>query len=170
MVAGKRKEAMLAGETHYFTGIPCKHGHIDKRLVVNGSCMSCIREKNAEIYESYYRPYVQKNKQKIKETMSRYQKNNKGKVNSRTAERYSSRMQRTPKWITKDDRWLMQEAYLLAQLRENTTGVKWQVDHIIPMRGQNVSGLHVPSNLQVITCFENVAKNNSWNWETQNWK
>jgi hypothetical protein len=50
------------------------------------------------------------------------------------------------------------------------TGEQYDVDHIIPLQGENVSGLHVPSNLQVITCFENVAKNNSWNWETQNWK
>ncbi len=37
-----RKEAVASGLKHYFTGRPCKHGHIDRRHVYNGVCLSCL--------------------------------------------------------------------------------------------------------------------------------
>lgn len=167
MKANERKQALLAGEKHYFTGKPCKKEHIDKRLTVNGACFSCIREKNNKLYETYYKEYVKNNKDKVKEIASRYQKNNKGKVNLRTAERHAAKMKRKPQWLSKDDKWFIQEVYELASLRTKLTGIPWHVDHIVPMQGKNVSGLHVPNNLRVVTYAENCSKNNSWDWETQ---
>ena len=85
---------------------------------------------------------------------------NKDKRASYQAKRKASQLQRTPKWLTKDDLWLIEEAYSLAQLRTNLFGIDWHVDHIIPLQGKLVSGLHVPSNIQVIPATENVKKSN----------
>jgi 5-methylcytosine-specific restriction endonuclease McrA len=74
--------------------------------------------------------------------------------------RKHAKNQRTPHWLTKDDLWLMREAHALATLRTKMLGYAWEVDHIIPLQGELVSGLHVPTNLQVIPRSQNRAK---WN-------
>jgi len=85
---------------------------------------------------------------------------NKDKKAALEGKRRSAKLQRTPKWLTKDDLWLIEEAYSLTQLRTNLFGIDWHVDHIIPLQGKLVSGLHVPSNIQVIFATENVKKSN----------
>lgn len=161
-----RKEAKEQGLQSYFTGVPCKHGHIDERRVVNGQCRECSRL----LSKSFYHNNNGKEKQRTdakREIKKRWRQNNKGRVNSWTAKRHASKQQRTPKWLTPDDLWMIEEAYTLASLRTQMTGILWSVDHKIPMQGDTVSGFHTPLNLQVIPQLENSNKSNKWNWDTQ---
>lgn len=80
--------------------------------------------------------------------------------NADTARRRANKQNQTPKWLTTDEFWLMRQAYDLARHRSKFFGFAWHVDHIIPLNGQNVSGLHVPWNLQVIPAKINIAKSN----------
>ncbi|MDB1108077.1 hypothetical protein [Pseudomonas extremaustralis] len=41
----ERSEAKAAGEKFYFTGKPCRHGHIDRRQTSNGICYTCSKER-----------------------------------------------------------------------------------------------------------------------------
>jgi hypothetical protein len=69
---------------------------------------------------------------------------------------------RTPSWLDSDDLWMIEQAYELAAVRTKLFGFSWHVDHIVPLRGKRVSGLHVPLNLQVIPGVDNIRKNNSF--------
>ena len=85
---------------------------------------------------------------------------NPGKVRADTIRRRVAKMHRTPVWLDEEDYWLIEQAYELAQLRTKLFGFSWHVDHILPLQGKLVSGLHVPTNLQVISGIENVKKSN----------
>lgn len=87
---------------------------------------------------------------------------NKDYVHASLIKRYVSKINRSPKWLSKNDLWMMKEIYALAILRSQLTGIKWHVDHKIPLQGKLVSGLHVPTNLQVIPAIENTKKGNKF--------
>ena len=100
------------------------------------------------------------NPEKIRIRNLKYKLKNPGKKVADNAAKRAAKKQRTPKWLTKEDFDKMKEFYKLANILTNQTGIKHHVDHIIPLHGKTVSGLHVPSNLRVITAQENLSKNN----------
>jgi len=87
---------------------------------------------------------------------------NKGSVNAAHMKRHVSKINRTPVWTSETDIWMMKEIYELCELRTRLTGISWHVDHIIPLQGVCVSGLHTPYNLQVIPAMENIKKGNKF--------
>jgi len=104
--------------------------------------------------------WVKANPEKVKAKYKRYAKNNPAEYTARAVASVARRAKRTPIWLTIDDKWMMREAYKLAKLRTDMFGFIWEVDHVIPLRGEFVSGLHVPTNLQVIPRAENREKRN----------
>ena len=123
--------------------------------------------KDPEANKEYMRKWRQENPEAKKKHNRKWSQDNPEKINSMTAKRRASKLQRTPHWMTEDEHWLIKEAYTLAKLREKATGIKWHVDHLAPLQGDIVSGLHMPWNLQVIPGYENCRKNNKWNWDEQ---
>ena len=70
--------------------------------------------------------------------------------------------QNSPNWLTKDHKKKIKEFYDLRNKLNKDTGILHHVDHIVPIQGKLVSGLHVPWNLQVITAEENLRKKNKY--------
>jgi hypothetical protein len=68
--------------------------------------------------------------------------------------------QRAPKWLTEQQKDWIKTWYTMAKWMERTFGGKWHVDHIIPLQGEDVSGLHVPWNMQILPASENIRKGN----------
>jgi hypothetical protein len=102
------------------------------------------------------------NPEKVKAKHLRHIKKYPDAYTARAVASVARRAKRVPQWLTSEDRWLMREAYNLAKLRTRMFGFTWEVDHIIPLRAKLASGLHVPTNLQVIPKIENRNKRNDY--------
>jgi hypothetical protein len=100
------------------------------------------------------------NHENTKLVKTAYKKNNPSKTLALGAKRRSAKLKRTPAWLTENDHWMIEQAYELSVLRTKLFGFAWHVDHVLPLQGKYVSGLHVPTNLQVIPATENLRKAN----------
>ena len=89
-----------------------------------------------------------------------YGRCNPGTINARTALRRAIKLQATPFWLTKEQKREIRAFYIEAARLTKETGIKHQVDHIVPLQGKTVTGLHVPWNLQILTASQNAAKGN----------
>ncbi|CAB5194942.1 HNHc domain containing protein [uncultured Caudovirales phage] len=119
-------------------------------------------KKNKEVITLKINLYKEKNKEKILQQKKNYRENNPEKILADCAKRRASRIQRTPCWLTDKCLKKIETIYAKAKKLEEKTGIKHHVDHIIPLQGKLVSGLHVPSNLRVVTAKENISKNNKY--------
>lgn len=176
--------------THYYTGKPCKYGHISERLYSDRSCTRCNVERARrqrlnnierirETGKRWYRNNLDKAKAKARRQHARakmlnpekykrvtrskalkWQKENPEKANARNARRRANKLKRTPPWLTPEQHQQIQEFYTTAQRLTKETGIDHHVDHIFPLNGKTVSGLHVPWNLRVVTATENLSKSN----------
>ena len=182
-----REEAKKTGSKYYFTGQPCKHGHIAPRKT-KGACIECLKvewakgnETRAEYFKQYNqseagqkakREYYERNRLQVieraqgrsDEDKRRYKKNHKLSNPDMYKEMVSLRRRRfrlaTPKWLTDEQKMEIRLKYRVAIELSRRTGVRHAVDHVVPLHGENVCGLHVPWNLEVITQKENLKKYN----------
>ena len=95
---------------------------------------------------------------------SAWKKRNRGYTNAKCKARRLAQEQRTPKWLTENDFADIAKFYALSDELSRAYGFSWHVDHIIPLRGKSVSGLHVPGNLQVIPGSDNMRKGNRYGY------
>lgn len=120
------------------------------------------REQNLEKVRASNRESASKKREqqpeKIKAAKKAYAQRNKAVINAAVARRKAAKLRRTPKWLTKFDKLKIQCVYSIAAMLTRVNNEPWHVDHIIPLQGDLVSGLHVPSNLQVMRGVENVRK------------
>jgi hypothetical protein len=128
-------------------------------------CMAChkaYRDSRKQKVAELGKKWISENKEKAKLNRYLWKKNNKDLNRMYSLNRLANKKQRTPSWYGEFDAFVMKEAHHLAKLREEITGFKWDVDHIIPLCGKQVSGLHVHNNIQVIPKSMNVQKHNKY--------
>lgn len=79
---------------------------------------------------------------------------------AKAAKRRAYRLKATPKWLTGIHWEEIKNFYWLSKDLERVSGEKYHVDHIVPLQGKNVCGLHVPWNLQILPSDINLSKHN----------
>jgi hypothetical protein len=165
-----RKDAQAQGLSHYYTGVACTHSHIALRRVSDRVCTECDRvakiKRRSTVANEQVKISRRASYQKHKETAllakKLYRSTNKGKINALCAARKKVVKQRTPQWLTSFDRLKIRCMYQLAAMYTRENCESWHVDHIIPLQGNTVSGLHVSNNLRVIRGVDNIKKKNKY--------
>lgn len=213
-----RSEAKDAGVSQYFTGKPCRQGHLAPKYTCSGSCTECLalrrreymREwatKNPEVKKQRAAKWYIKNREEIIERVrANYHKDldksrqrardyaeshrtearqrikkwssknperkrqndkawteaNKARAHSLKAKYRAARRQACPPWVDAAHMARIHEIYKLRRDISEKTGVVHEVDHIVPLQGKTVCGLHVWWNLRVIPREENNRRPRIW--------
>jgi hypothetical protein len=105
------------------------------------------------------RASYQKHKEKRLDYIKEWCKNNPEKVLDRNARRRARKQQAYPMWLSEKDKIDIRVKYTMARWLSYTCFQQYHVDHIVPLKGDTVCGLHVPWNLQVLSATENLRKN-----------
>lgn len=137
-----------------------------------GEAKTAWNAANREKCKSYSRAHFERNRGERLANLKKWGEENPGRLKAAqkawadanrhvftasTAKIRAKIIQRTPAWA---DWTEIQKFYNEARKLTRQTGIEHQVDHIVPLNGKNVSGLHVHYNLQVITKDENLKKRN----------
>jgi len=233
-----RDDARASGLRVFFTGEPCRSGHLSDRLVSSSACVECRRvyyDKNreainektkayaknnparmAQLSRNYVarnpekaaaakRRYAQANPEKVRESKKRhaelnaakiverkrleyiaardailarrrryvaenkekisswkkvYRIENRGLITAENARRKARKRRATPSWADWEK---------IKQIYSEAARLGLHVDHIIPIKSKYVCGLHVESNLQLLTPEENLKKGTKFNPKDHEW-
>lgn len=108
------------------------------------------------------REYYQQNRKKRIQKSVEYARKNAARANATKKKYKLSKEKACPAWVSFSRELCDQITYFYEEARRKTkaTGIVHHVDHIVPIQGKTICGLHVPWNLQVLTAAENCSKQN----------
>lgn len=128
-------------------------------------CKFCVKNRNDSNKQEILlqqKTYRKSTKVRKSNYLKEYYKTNKDHFLARNARRRASKLCATPTWLTKEELQEIEELYEIARAFRLYTGEDYHVDHIVPLQGKDVCGLHVPWNLQVLSATENLSKSNKF--------
>jgi len=162
------------GECKLCTNKKWRDGYANPELKIKEKCreyaslnkakISALQKEwkltNKEKMKLYHKSYQENNKSKISAKKIEWNRNNQGKRAAARTKRRAVKLNATPSWA---DFEAINSIYSLSSFLTMTTfGNGYHVDHIIPLQGKNVCGLHVEGNLRVLRAEHNLSKSNNF--------
>jgi len=153
--------------------------HPDRKHEAHGLCKNCYLTKwHKEHYQEQdqfrHAKYLSENKEacrervriaklknieKVKQYNARWMERNRGLMNFYHRTYRAKKLQACPVWA---DLKKIKDIYKEAARMRQETGLDYEVDHIIPLQGREVCGLHIAENLQIILQHDNASKSNKF--------
>lgn len=116
-------------------------------------------ERNRTEKAAYWAKWRERNVDRVQANYRQWATDNADRVRAISAQRNAAKVQATPPWVDPD---ALRAVYREAIRLTRETGIRYDVDHIVPLRSRFVCGLHVPWNLQLLPRAENLRKGNAF--------
>ena len=184
-----RKDAIAKGMNRYFTGKPCKHGHLAERSVIDHACVPCRNEirrkthiRNIEKDKARDAKYYLENKERLDQINKQWRKDNPEACKKHSRQSYlnnparvdlhtKARRAHTKINLTTEEKKRMHD--IINKVREiNKLAGKVVVhrDHILPLNPVHyitkkplpIKGVDHPDNCQILSAKENLEKGNKF--------
>lgn len=140
----------------------------DRRLVKQKEYHEDNRQENivrmraryssmSDVYKAQAMAWAEANRDKVRQRAKRYYARRPEYFAEKARRKLIRIKEQTPIWANLD---AIREFYRKARELTIATKVQHEVDHIVPLKGKNVRGLHWEGNLRIITRTENRMKSN----------
>lgn len=174
-IAASKKEALRLELRRYYGGKPCSRGHFPPvRFVANGNCHDCglwhgkqrvLKMQEAGTWESELarirmdRKSTPEKHERVNQLGRDWYRRFPGKALANSMDRKIRKRRSTVPWA---DKKALTTIYKTCRELSRETGLIHHVDHIVPLNGKFINGLHVQSNLRIILKLQNIQKSNKF--------
>lgn len=135
----------------------CRSGYLSTWKDKNPGAYANWIAENRERKRKGFSQWRLINKDRCAKNFARWAKENPGRLAAKSMKRHAAKLKATVPWANHAAiRGIYREAAALTR----ATGEPHHVDHIVPLQGKNVCGLHCEQNLQILTRFQNISKHN----------
>ena len=145
------------------------HSHKKGKFGKRSKCKVCYnkdvqtwRDKNPDKVHQYTMTSRNRNRERYRATYNKWQSQNRDRKNANEASRRASKLKASPSWLSKEQKDDIKAMYSLAKKFKVMCGIEYHVDHIVPLKGENICGLHVAWNLQILPATINIKKSNNF--------
>lgn len=121
------------------------------------------KSSNKAHIADYNKTYRENNPDIVRIANKSWRDNNRAHKTALESKRRAKQRNATPAWLTKEQEADIKAMYILAKKLEKLCNISYHVDHIVPLAGKGVCGLHVPWNLQILPASVNIVKSNKYN-------